>query len=51
MTNAKRFSRPTAMPSPMSLGTMTSGSKWGWGAEIGEARRYAKTMFGASEGH
>ncbi len=25
--------------SPMSLGTMTFGSGWGWGAEIGEARR------------
>ena len=25
--------------SPMSLGTMTFGSEWGWGAEIGEARR------------
>jgi aryl-alcohol dehydrogenase-like predicted oxidoreductase len=25
--------------SPMSLGTMTFGSAWGWGAEIGEARR------------
>jgi aryl-alcohol dehydrogenase-like predicted oxidoreductase len=25
--------------SPMSLGTMTFGSSWGWGAEIGEARR------------
>lgn len=25
--------------SPLSLGTMTFGSEWGWGAEAGEARR------------
>lgn len=25
--------------SPLSLGTMTFGAEWGWGAEEGEARR------------
>lgn len=25
--------------SPLSLGTMTFGSEWGWGADEGEARR------------
>ncbi|WP_420142112.1 aldo/keto reductase [Sphingomonas sp.] len=39
LTDYKLLGRSGLRVSPLSLGTMTFGSDWGWGAESGEARR------------